>query len=52
MNIENDNARQWTKVSGYNNLVIFEQIPKTNTVKVSVTKYNVPYQSIDTRDKK
>ena len=35
----------WTKVSGYNNLVIFKKFPTRNTIDFTIHKYYIPYKS-------
>ena len=41
----NNEPKVWTKVSGYDNIVIFKKFPNKNTIDYSVNKFYVPYQN-------
>jgi len=43
----NNEPKVWTKVSGYNNLVIFKKFPNENAIEYSVHNYNIPYKSVN-----
>jgi hypothetical protein len=43
-NYENT-PKTWTKVTGYNQLAVFNQVPNQYSIAVSLHNYNVPYKS-------
>lgn len=42
---KNKEPKVWTKVSGYDNIVIFKKFPNENSIYYSVHKYYIPYKS-------
>jgi len=41
-----DNTEKiWTKITGYNNMIIFKKTGNENVVDLSIHKYNLPYKS-------